>query len=88
MTYTVSQNYAGTDKVVTVKVTVKPVTITGFKYDNRILSYSDSNRPSIWDDLEMPDTVTPVLDGIDDMYVPPTQNPIQTVGRLMMLRKH
>ncbi len=42
------------------------------------LSYSDSNRPSIWDDLEMPDTVTPVLDGIDDMYVPPTQNPIQT----------
>ena len=78
VTYTVSQNYAGTDKVVTVKVTVKPVTITGFKYDNRILSYSDSNRPSIWDDLEMPDTVTPVLDGIDDMYVPPTQNPIQT----------
>ena len=77
-TYTVSQNYAGTDKVVTVKVTVKPVTITGFKYDNRILSYSDSNRPSIWDDLEMPDTVTPVLDGIDDMYVPPIQNPIQT----------
>ncbi len=58
VTYTVSQNYAGTDKVVTVKVTVKPVTITGFKYDNRILSYSDSNRPSIWDDLEMPDTVT------------------------------
>ena len=78
VTYTVSQNYAGTDKVVTVKVTVKPVTITGFKYDNRILSYSDSNRPGIWDDLEMPDTVTPVLDGIDDMYVPPTQNPIQT----------
>ena len=78
VTYTVSQNYAGTDKVVTVKVTVKPVTITGFKYDNRILSYSDSNRPEIWDDLEMPDTVTPVLDGIDDMYVSPTQNPIQT----------
>lgn len=76
--YTVSQNYGGTDKVVTVKVTVTPVTITGFKYDNKILTYTDSSRPATWDDLKMPDTVTPVLDGTDDMYVPPTQNPIQT----------
>lgn len=66
VTYEVTQSYM--EKTVTVKVTVTKVTITGFEYDNRIKTYTDDNRPTGWDDLEMPETITPLLDGIDDIY--------------------
>ena len=76
LTYTVSQNYM--DKTITVKVNVTRVTIKGFKYDNRIKTFIDPDRPSVWSDLLMPATVTPILEGIDDMYIPPSENPNQT----------
>jgi hypothetical protein len=75
-TYVVSQVYM--DKIVTVTVKVTPVTITGFDYDNRIKTYTASNRPQEWADLDMPTTVTPILYGVDDTYFAPTANPIQT----------
>ncbi len=78
VTYTISQAYGGTGKTVEVKVTVTPVTITGFIYNNRVITYRHSSRPKVWDDLLMPETITPVLNGIDDMYIPPSDNPVQT----------
>lgn len=77
-TYTIRQEYGGTGKTVEVKVTVTPVTITGFIYDNRVITYHESNRPQDWSELLMPETITPVLNGIDDMYIPPSDNPTQT----------
>lgn len=77
ITYTITQEYGGTGKNVTVKVHVTPVTITGFSYDNKVKVYGESGRPQTWADLEMPLEITPVLTGIDDMYVPPVDHPTQ-----------
>jgi hypothetical protein len=75
VTYTVTQTYM--DKTVTVKVTVTKVIITGFDYINRIKTYIDPDRPSEWADLAMPEVITPILYGTDDLYVPPTDKPLQ-----------
>ncbi len=73
VTYTISQNYG--DKVITVNLTVTKVIITGFDYERRILTFPETDRPETWEDLKMPDTITPIMSGTDDLYVPPTDNP-------------
>ena len=73
--YEISQKYM--DKTVTVRINVTKVTITGFKYDRRILTYTQYDRPQDWASLRMPDTITPILSGVDDMYTPPVDEPVQ-----------
>ena len=83
VTYTVKQKYQADiqedmEKLwVKVKVKVTPVTVTGFEYDRRIwtLDNREIERDYTWDDLKMPDEITPVLNITDDMYVPPVDYP-------------
>lgn len=73
VTYTASQNYG--DKVITVRLTVTEVIITGFDYERRVLTFPENNRPLTWEDLRMPDEITPIMRGTDDLYVPPIDRP-------------
>lgn len=74
VTYTVKQNYG--DKVIEVKVIVTKVIITGFDYDRRIITFPENARPQTWEDLKMPDEITPIMRGTDDLYAPPVDRPI------------
>lgn len=75
-TYTVTQNYAEGFPI-TVKVRVTPISLTGFIYDNAVKTFVDSNRPAAWADLEMPEVITAELSEYIDMFVSPTERPLQ-----------
>ena len=81
VSYVITQYYnqdtTNENMKISIKVNVTPVTVTGLLYDNKVQTYIDPTRPATWADLNMPEVITPVLDGVDDMYIVPTEKPVK-----------
>lgn len=75
VTYVIEQDYGTTGFKTKVEVTITKSELTGFKYDRRVKTYSNMDRPLAWSDLLLPNPIIPIVTGVDDTFIPPEDKP-------------